>query len=117
MQDIVEYPLFSGAKKIGTFYSNKERTDFSTKLIDGLTFFETPIDFWPGYLKGEREFGHKLTYAWMCDRVTPPGRQNIDDFLENAGLKEYDVAGLFFHAKGRSCRDDNAIIEPFINKG
>ena len=117
MLNRVEYPLFSGIKRIGVFDTNLEKTEFCVKLINDLTFYEVPIEFWKGYCKGEREFNHNIVYEWMCDRVTPSGRQNIEDFLKDAGLENYDVVGLFFHAKGKSCRDDIAIIEPFLNKG
>lgn len=102
----MEFPLYSGTKQIGNFYSNRDRTDFSVKLFDGLIPFEVPIDFVGGYTNGQREFGMQPTFDWMKDRVIPSGRQNIDEILKEAGLKEYSVEGLFFYCNGRSSRDN-----------
>ncbi|MBR1453985.1 MAG: hypothetical protein IJ593_05015 [Lachnospiraceae bacterium] len=108
MSDPKTYKLFCGDKLIGYFYLADE---MKVKLLDNIPILDIPFDFWNEYNSGQRIIGHKEVKEWIDDRVVPAGRQNIDDFLEAAGLEEYDELGLFLYADGKHWRDNFRIEE------
>lgn len=47
----------------------------------------------------------ETTMSIIRERIEPPGRQNIREILDNAGLSSYDELGLLLAHRGRCCQD------------
>ena len=57
--------------------------------LDG--WFDKPAEWYYQYQAGQRVFKDREVDEFINNQVTPSNRQNICDFLEAAGLKEYDA--------------------------
>ena len=102
------YHLFDGNDIIGCFsVSDTLKVD----LIDNLTHYNIPIDFWNHYDQGERHFEGKIVEQFVADRVVPSGRQNIREILGKVGIPDYDPLAIFLYSHGRFA-SDTFHIEP-----
>lgn len=100
-----KYRLYSGDKEIGSFSLLSNQDKYRIILFDNLDLLDVPIDYYLKYKEGRRRFTGNEVFDWIKDRVIPPGRQNINEVLEQVGIEEYDELAIFLYAKGKFVSD------------
>lgn len=102
---------YYGGKTVGYLYYDEQRKEYEIEIPENVKSFEAPFILSYFIQKKQRRIGKEWSYRWVCQRVTPPERQNIGQILKANHMTEYDEFQFLIKNKGRSCQDECYIVQ------
>ena len=93
-------------KIIGYLYYDEQNQTYEIEIPKNVKSFEAPFIISDFIKKNQYKIGNDWSYRWVCQRVTPPERQNICQILKANQMTEYDEFKLLVKNEGRSCQDE-----------
>ena len=100
----------SGKALAWLFYS-PETKQFRIELSLDADYWTTPLLLSSMLERGEYSINSYWSQMWVEQRIVPIDRQNIQQILEDNGLKAYDPYELLILANGRCAQDDYYLKE------
>lgn len=88
----------------------EEEKQFYIELPADADPWETPLLLSSFVKKGIRSLGPYWSKLWVCQRIVPIDRQNIEEILRVNGLTEYDEYELLMLANGRCAQDSYYLV-------
>ena len=102
---------YYNGKTVGYLYYNEERREYEIEIPETVKSYEAPCILSDFIQKNQYRIGKEWSYRWVCQRVTPPERQNIGQVLKANGMTEYDEFPLLVKNAGRCCQDECYIVK------
>lgn len=93
----------------GTLYYNDKTMEFHIKFrcsADEMKKDKPPAMIHRFMTNGRMELDHELSHLWVCDRIIPKDRQNIDQILRENNLTTYREIDMLELCMGRCTLDD-----------
>ena len=93
----------------GTLYYSEKTMQFRIKFRcspDEMKKDKPPAMIHRFMTNGRMELDHELSYLWVCDRIIPKDRQNIDQILRENNLTTYREIDMLELCMGRCTLDD-----------
>ena len=102
---------YYNGKTIGYLYYDEQRREYEIEIPESVKSYEAPFIISDFIQKKQYRIGKDWSYRWVCQRVTPPERQNIGQILKANHMTEYDEFKFLVKNEGRSCQDECYIVE------
>ena len=96
---------YYNGKTVGYLYYDEQRREYEIEVPETVKSYEAPLIISDFIKKNQYRIGKDWSYRWVCQRVTPPERQNIGQILKANHMTEYDEFKLLVKNEGRSCQD------------
>lgn len=116
---------YYNGKTVGYLYYDEQRREYEIEIPENVKGYEAPCIISDFIQKKQYRIGKDWSYRWVCQRVTPPDRQNIGMILKVNHMTEYDEFKFLVKNEGRCCQDECYIakvddtifnyIQEFIN--
>ncbi len=93
----------------GTLYYSEKTMQFRIKFRcppDEMKKDKPPAMIHRFMTNGRMELDHELSHLWVCDRIIPKDRQNIDQILRENNLTTYREIDMLELCMGRCTLDD-----------
>ena len=94
--------------KLGYVYMDTDKYDFCIKIITDKNL--DPFSLLR-YKRGEKIYKGDLAESYLQRRILPPDRQALSQYLDDMGLKKYDLIDILDFTKGRCEMDRNYFRE------
>lgn len=98
-------------KTVGYLYYDEQHKEYEIEIPAAVKSCEAPPIISDFIKKNQRKIDREWSYRWVCQRVTPPERQNIGQILKANQMTEYDEFPLLVKNEGRSCQDECYIVK------
>ena len=105
---------YYNGKIVAYLYYDEENREYQIEIPETVKSYEAPMIISDFIQKGQYKIGKDWSRRWVCQRVTPPERQNIGQILKANQMKEYDEFQFLIKNEGRSCQDE-CYIEKIYN--
>lgn len=102
---------YYGDKTVGYLYYDEQSRKYEIEIPKSVKSYEAPLIISDFISKKQYKIGHDWSYRWVCQRVTPPERQNIGQILKANQMTEYDEFQFLIKNEGRSCQDECYIVK------
>ena len=86
------------------YYETEKR--FYLEIADDASYGDLPVSLHIYMRNGNRSLNSQQASDWVSQRIVPSERQNINQFLREMKIREYDDYSFLLMNKGRCSQDD-----------